>query len=428
MSILTIEYLVIVAWLFLLGSTFGSLLNVCVYRLPLDERFWPALRSLVSPPSHCPRCNTRIRPRDNIPILGWLILGGRCRDCRGTISIRYPLIEFFTGVLFALVYWFEVPGWYPRDLELSSIYHILGPGTQTFPGWFSPVAVMHCRYAFHMALIFALLVATLIDIDLRVIPDTVTLPAMALGVIVNTLLGQVFLVPLWYQSPAMMARAPLIRFPTWVGPGGIPAWTAAHPHLHGLAVSLAGIIVGGGIVWAVRIVGQWSLKREAMGFGDVVLLAMIGSFVGWQATLVVFFLAPACAILIAVGSWLIWRDREIPYGPYLSLATLLLLLFFSRLWPWTEAHIFSMGPLLAPVALIMFAGLGGLLLLTRAVQTRLGYAVDEPEFIAEWTPGDQHFYQAGERADDRQGQWPRPQWPGHPASRGSLHHNTWRGR
>lgn len=442
LNIITIEYGVVLAGWFVLGSVFGSLLNVCIYRLPREERFWQALRYLVHPPSHCPRCQNRIRWFDNIPILGWLILGGRCRDCRGTISPRYPLIELLTGTLFAVAYWLEVPDWWAPAVAQSSVFHALGPSAPGNWPWMSPVVMLHCRYVMHLVLIVALIVATFIDIDLRIIPDTVTLPAMAVGVLANWLLAQVYIVPLWYQTAAMKSAGDLFGmlfhgigppaiFPGWFALGapplGVPAWVAAHPHLHGLCMSVAGIVVGGGIIWAVRLAGEWALKREAMGFGDVVLMAMIGSFLGWQGTVIVFVLSLVTALVVTVPLWLIWRERELPYGPYLSLGALLLLLFARQIWPWFDTRIFSMGPMLIPIGMFLAFSLAGLLAGWRGVQRVLGWAPPpEPEFVEGWLSGDQLMYLAGECSDDKQGQWPRCEWPGRLAGRGQAQHHAWR--
>jgi leader peptidase (prepilin peptidase)/N-methyltransferase len=441
LNIFSIEYAVWLFCLFVLGSVIGSLLNVCIYRLPREERFWVAMRYMVYPPSHCPRCQQRIRWYDNVPIFSWLILRGRCRNCRGTISIRYPLVELLTGLLFAAAYWCEVPDLWGRVIAQSSIFYPLGPAGIPGSSWMSPLAMLHWRYAVHMVLVIALIVATFIDIDLRIIPDTVTLPAMAAGVLGNCLLGQVYIVPLWYQTPAMkwwaVQYGELLRhlvppaiIPAWFAPGpalGVPAWITAHPHLHGLCLSLAGIVVGGGIIWAVRIVGQWALKREAMGFGDVILMAMIGSFVGWQGTLIVFVLSLVGAVVIALPLWLVWRDHELPYGPYLSLGALLLLITGRWLWPWFDTRIFAMGPMLPPVALFMAAMLGAMLVVWRGVKRALGFAPAETEFYEEdWRPGDQLAYLAGECADDTQAQWPRCDWPGRLSGRGQGHVHAWR--
>jgi leader peptidase (prepilin peptidase)/N-methyltransferase len=436
-----IDYLVVLAGLFILGSVFGSLLNVAIYRIPREERFWKAMRYMVYPPSHCPRCQAPIAPRDNIPIIAWLSLRGRCRSCRGAISIRYPLVELLSGTLFALVYWFEVPHWFPTALAESSVCHPLGPTGIVGSSWMSPLMVLHWRYAVHMVLVIALVVATFIDIDLRIIPDGATLPAMAIAVAAHTILGQIYIVPLGYKTSAMSGAAILhdgvfreIGLSNWC-PGwsdylasaaGVPAWITAHPHLHGLAVSLAGMIVGGGSIWAVRIVGTWALRREAMGFGDVVLMAMIGSFIGWQGTLIIFALSLVWAIVVALPLWIIWRDHELPFGPYLALGTLVLLLAARAVWPWFDTRIFALGPMLVPMALFMVASLAGLLAVWRVARRGLGFAPLEPEFEEAWGAGDQLAYLAGECTDDRQGQWPRDDWPGRLSARGQSQHHLWR--
>src|SRR5437870_4139312 len=152
------EYLLRLVFLFALGAVIGSYLNVCIYRLPKSDAFWPALRSLYSPPSHCPGCKQPIKFYDNIPILGWLLLRGRCRRCRRRISPRYPLIELLTAVLFVLVYVVEVPWVWHGSVSSSGIWHAMGP--QIMTGGLTDSAIMHWRYAFHMVLIVALIAAT----------------------------------------------------------------------------------------------------------------------------------------------------------------------------------------------------------------------------------------------------------------------------
>jgi leader peptidase (prepilin peptidase) / N-methyltransferase len=172
------------------------------------------------------------------------------------------------------------------------------------------------RLFYHLILIALLVVATFIDYDLYIIPDSVTVPGMIVGV-------------------ALGAWSPWIR----------PEPSAASTPWEGLLVGLIGWAVGGGIVWAVRILGGWVFRREAMGFGDVTLMAMIGAFLGWQAAVLTFFLAPFFGIAHAlwklvklVGKMISRRkvsgtDRELPFGPYLSLAALTLLLTWPWLWP-----------------------------------------------------------------------------------------------
>ena len=99
----------------------------------------------------------------------------------------------------------------------------------------------------------------------------------------------------------------------------------------------------GGLIWIVRILGAATLRREAMGFGDVTLMAMIGALLGWQTGVLIFFMAPLIAIGAGLLTLILRREREIPYGPYLCLATLLTILFWADLWPWAESQIFILG-------------------------------------------------------------------------------------
>ena len=162
-------------------------------------------------------------------------------------------------------------------------------------------------------------------------------------------------------------------------------------------------MVGGGIIWAVRLIGFYVLRQEAMGFGDVVLMAAIGSFIGWQPVVIVFFLAAMLAMVSVLCGLLIHRRREIPYGPYLSLGTLLLILERRYIWPYARSY-FDLG-----------AG----------VFFMLGIPLYAPE-TAEWTSADTLHHYAGEKVDPQQGQWRRPVWPGSLSGRGQSQYETWR--
>ena len=425
-------------YLFVLGCVVGSFLNVCIHRIPQHHELTASLKGIWSPPSSCPRCRRRIRWQDNIPIIGWLRLRGRCRDCRMRISVRYPAIELLNGLLWMALYWLEVPTELGARIQDSGIYSPIGPQGNYGAAFFTPEAVVNLRFAYHLVLVEALLVATFIDWDLWIIPDGVTLPATAVGLTGALLSGCVHLVPVWFQSPTLLRDVNLVRelnpqigwlFPQWLDPllGGasVPAWCGAHPHLHGLAVSVAGFLVGGGVTWIVRIVGYAVLRREAMGFGDVVLMAMVGSFLGWQPTLAAFFVAPALACLFVVTSYLFHRQQEIPYGPYLSLGTLAILFGWQSFWPPFE-RIFNAGVLVLPMGLVMVAGMTLLLLAIQGIKRLFGITYDPDELEAVWTGADQSQYLAGERTDDQQGQWRRRRWPGVLSGRGQLHQTRWR--
>ena len=229
-------------------------------------------------------------------------------------------------------------------MEDSCVFSVLGPHAERQSWLFSPSMVCFWRWLYHMVLVESLVVASLIDFDRRIIPDGATLPAMAVG-----LLGS--LVGLRLHHPGLVSgrgdgahagrrhRQPIRSVA--LRPAGA-ALDRSHPHWHGLAVSLAGLVVGGGSVWIVRIMGQWVLKREAMGFGDVILMATIGSFLGWQPTLDRLLPgAPFCALVVVAAFWIFRRDREIPYGPYLSLATLVVILGWKHIWPADRAILFA---------------------------------------------------------------------------------------
>lgn len=424
-----------IVWVFVLGTCLGSFLNVCIYRIPRHADLWSQLKGLGSPPSTCPKCNNRIPARDNIPLLGWLKLGGRCRFCRTRISFRYPAIELFNGLLLVLLYWFEVPldfesSWqFTADIVHSCVYSPRGPQTA---GLMSDMLLMHLRFLLHLVLVESLVAATFIDLDRMEIPDATTVPAMLLAIVASGASGVMYLVPVWFQDAVQLQSLALILpealHPLLAGPGN-PAWIAEYPRLHGLAASLAGLVVGGGSVWTVRIIGHAILRREAMGFGDVILMAMIGSVIGWQPVLVVFFLAPVTALVIVVVQLILRRNREFPYGPYLSLATLLLLLGWKQIWPVAEP-IFSLGLLVPVLGVFTAIMLAVCLILVQAAKAVLGiplYPDDQP--VAEWLPADQLGYLAGENVDAWQGRWRMPaetRWGGEAAARGQQAETTWR--
>ncbi len=418
----------IIFFLFVLGCCFGSFLNVCIHRFPHRERLLDQLRSLNSHRSGCPRCAASIQWRDNIPLIGWLMLLGRCRNCKRPISKRYPLVELLTGVLFVTVYWAEIPSGRFSPVSASGIFSPDGP--QTITNLWSEEVWMHVRYALHMMMICGLIVATFIDFELRIIPDGCTVPVTVVALVTAFVFGQVYIVPVWFQDLSV-ARILRPELPAWAQNlffywDAVP-FASEHPHWHGLLTSVAGAIAGGGVVWLVRVIGYWVLRQEAMGFGDVTLMAMVGSVIGWQPVLTVFFIAPMIAVFAAIVAWLTKRDREIPYGPWLSLATLLLLLTWSGLWP-VAKRIFDMGPLVFLIGAFMTVALVLCLQLVQIVKRALGILpLPADVSVSEiWSSADHLFYYNSERPDDQTGQWSRPQWPGSRSGQGLSAGHHWR--
>jgi len=289
--------------LFAIGTIVGSFLNVCIYRLPWQK-------SLIWPGSHCPRCYHSVAAHDNVPIVGWLLLRGACRNCSGRIAVRYPLVEALVGILFFALFLVEVVG-----------------ARRPFPGEIPADSLLIWTY--HALLIALLVAATFIDYDLTIIPDQITVTGMALALLLGTL-------------------CPEIR----------PEPALAHSAASGSGVGILGLLVGVGLTECVRLAGSFALRREAMGFGDVTLMAMIGAFLGWQAAVLTFFIGPFFGLahalwklVLYVGKRLTGRqlsstDREIPFGPYLSMAAVMLILSWPRLWPnWAKAFFAEIGVL-----------------------------------------------------------------------------------
>lgn len=241
---------------FLFGAIIGSFLNVCIYRIPAGE-------SVVTPRSRCGACRTPIRPFDNIPILSYLLLRGRCRACGIGISPRYPFVEALTGVA-ALAAFFEY-----------------GPS-------------LHGLITF--AFLCALIVISVIDLDHQIIPNIISVPGIGIGFVAALLVGQ-------------------------------PSWEA----------SLAGLLLGGGLLWLVSESYYRVTGREGMGFGDVKLLAMIGAFLGWQAIPITILLASLTGTFIGVGV-MIARGSDartpIPFGPFLAAGAVCALFFGDALIHW----------------------------------------------------------------------------------------------
>lgn len=425
MTVFDLPRLFVLPFLFILGSCIGSFLNVCIHRFPSRAHLREQLRALSSHSSGCPRCSSAILWRDNIPILGWLLLAGRCRSCRRPISFRYPFVELLTGCLFVIVYQAEMPPNFWSTAADSGLFSTDGPQNLTqhlaMPTW------LHVRYLLHMAMICCLIAASFIDLELWIIPDGTTVPMMVLAVLTHTVCGQAWLVPVWFEDSSVAAMlqhlAPTSLKPFLLSWDCLP-FAIAHPHWHGFLVSITGLLAGGGIVWAVRILGEFVLKREAMGFGDVVLMAMVGSVLGWQPVVLIFFLAPAPAVGFAILSLFLRRRDEIPYGPWLSLAALLLLLTWPQLWPVAE-RIFDMGKLLLLMTIPSALFLAAALRISQLTKQLLGW-IPEPDLPDAADDGIPVIYPA-DRSDPVAGNWPRDLWPGVRSGQGLSASHRWRG-
>ncbi len=237
---------------FVTGLMVGSFLNVVVWRLPRGE-------NLAKPRSACPGCGTMIAWYDNIPVLSWLLLGARCRQCKTGIAIRYPLVELLTGALFLLAW-----------LEYSD--HV-------------PSAILVALY------LAALVAISFIDLDHRIIPDAISKPGMLLFLFAAPL-------SLLHDTATLAWTRP------WV--------SGAKPALNALLDAGLGIAVGAGVILFIRTVGSWILKKEAMGLGDVKLLGMIGAVVGPLQALYALVVGCFGGAIIGGALFLVGRARPMP--------------------------------------------------------------------------------------------------------------------
>jgi leader peptidase (prepilin peptidase) / N-methyltransferase len=263
----------------LFGVVVGSFLNVVIYRLPKGE-------SLVTPASHCPSCNSHIRWHDNIPLLSYVLLGGRCRVCKASIPIRYPFVEFLGGVCFVFLYAADIAGVFGNPSNLG-------------------VFAAHC-------VLFAVLIAiTFIDFDHRIIPNRITISGTIIALVLSMTL------------PGLMHR-----IPDWLS--GIDL------NFAGLVGSLIGAATGAGITLATAFFGRLAFRKEAMGMGDVKLMAMFGALLGWQAAVIIFFTAPFLGIIVGLPRKLLTGDSYLAYGPFLAAACaayVFLEPFYKRIFP-----------------------------------------------------------------------------------------------
>jgi leader peptidase (prepilin peptidase) / N-methyltransferase len=319
----------VVFFAFVLGTIIGSYLNVCIYRLPLEKSlFWPG--------SRCSNCFAKIRFLDNVPLIGYIRLGGRCRTCGAQFSGRYFFIELLTGVIFASLFYLEVvENWGERSTH--KIGMLMVERQVTVPTW-SLIVVWAC----HSVFVSLLLVATFTDIDHWEIPLAITIPGTILGIVCATLgpwpwpvnpadIDRLFS-PGWHRAtfggwgmgmemlplvPSGMYRWPVfLPLPDWLPPG---SWQL------GLATSLVGAAVGTLGMRLIRLIFSWGLKKEAMGLGDADLMMMIGAFLGWQALLFVLIGAVLLGLIYAIILVVRNKGYELPFGPFLAGGALLAL-------------------------------------------------------------------------------------------------------
>ncbi len=453
-------------FLFALGASAGSFLNVVVFRLPgieIPPTAGPLeaarrqIRGLSFPASHCPKCQYVLKWYDNFPVLGWIWLGGKCRQCRLPISIQYPLIEALTGLLFAGCYatfFLLGPQWgppTPATVVTLSVPNTAGlavpedqvppgmvvtdvepAGGRAPPGQVNVRAVLRAQAALQrdapilvmsLVLIFCLLAAALIDARHYFIPRSFSFIPAVVGLAVHTLYDQP-LAPLSVMAGpvgcawaigggvGLLVSLALVRFgalkrsfadelppleverdaageaePTpeewarimkltrremWrevaflalpVGLGLLCALSAAYGPGQAIWDSLAqsrpaaafcgsllGGLVGGGVIWIVRVLGSLGFGREAMGLGDADLMFGVGCCLGLGPAGLAMFPAAMVGLIFALYRWFSSSRHEMPFGPYLAVASLLMILIWNRLADFLRPSLDGLGFLLGRAA------------------------------------------------------------------------------
>jgi leader peptidase (prepilin peptidase)/N-methyltransferase len=298
---------IIAAAVFVLGLAFGSFLNVCIYRLPLGV-------SVVTPRSACPKCKAPIALYDNMPVLSWLLLGGRCRHCKAGISPRYLLIELSTGLLFLACYWYF--GWTLSTLK-------------------------YCAFSFLvLGLIFT-------DADTKLLPDKLTLPGLALGIAFSLIVPVNDLASQFLTADVNLPFSDAITFRMW-----------------SLTDSLLGAAVGASFIYGAGAIYLRWRGTEGMGFGDVKLMAMVGAFLGMKLTVLTIFAASLAGSMFGLTTvlfvWLkrtrrfarkladahaarqrawqsaqlVYRSFQMPFGVFLGSVALLACFFGNQVLRW----------------------------------------------------------------------------------------------
>lgn len=264
------------------GAVIGSFLNVVIHRLPREE-------SIVFPNSRCPACGAAIGPFDNIPLVSYAILGGRCRSCRASISARYPAVELLTAILFALVAWHD-------GLSFA--------------------------LPFDLVFVSALLALVFIDAENMILPNAITYPGLIFALLARVALPYLLGEPHFDDLPSLVS-GPLADLPLWAA---------------SLVGALIGALAGGGTLWVMGWLWEKLRGVEAMGLGDVKMMFMVGAYLGWRLTVLTIFLAVVSGSLTGIVLMLKRRERNmqmlLPFGVFLGSASIAALLIGARIVEW----------------------------------------------------------------------------------------------
>jgi leader peptidase (prepilin peptidase) / N-methyltransferase len=264
------------------GAIIGSFLNVVIHRVPREE-------SIVFPNSRCPSCGAAIAFYDNIPVLSYVVLGGRCRGCSIRISPRYPAVELLTAILFVVVTWHD-------GLSIALPFDLI----------FTTAII---------ALVF-------IDAEHMILPDVITYPGIAFAVLARIAIPFLTGTPHFDDVPSLMHG-------TF---SGLPIWAVS------LVGAVLGALIGGGSLWLMGWTWEKLRGVEAMGLGDVKMMFMVGAYLGWRLTILTIFVGVLSGSLIGIVLMARQRERDmqmlLPFGVFLGLGSIAALLFGAQIVGW----------------------------------------------------------------------------------------------
>ena len=264
------------------GALIGSFLNVVIHRVPLEE-------SVVFPNSRCASCGAAIAFYDNIPLLSYLVLGGKCRSCKQHFSIRYPAVELLTAALFVAV------------------------------AWHDGISV---RLPFDLVFVSAMLALVFIDAEHMILPNVITYPGIVFAVVARLAIPFLTRTPHFDDLPSLI-NGPFADMPIWVA---------------SLGGAVIGALVGGGSLWLMGWIWEKLRGVEAMGLGDVKMMFMVGAYLGWRLTILTIFIGVLSGSIIGVALMARQRERNmqmlLPFGIFLGIGAVAALLFGSQLVGW----------------------------------------------------------------------------------------------
>jgi leader peptidase (prepilin peptidase) / N-methyltransferase len=357
---------------FAIGAAVGSFLNVCVHRIPYERSFlWPG--------SRCGNCFQPIRWYDNLPLLSYWLLRGRCRTCGARFSVQYFLVELGTALAFTGLFYLEI---YRNILDISFLGELrqrwdIEHGTPSRAAW--------TVFVFHATLMSFLIAASLCDIEHLEIPLGITVAGTIVGLIGSACFAWPYPNTQPLPPPVTLLAAGIGAEPRPPHPGlyAWPVWYPFPPGLPrgswqlGLVTGLAGAAAGNIVLRMVRLLFKMGRGIEGLGIGDADLMMMAGSFVGWQVILVAFAAGVFPAMFVGVAQ-LVFRGKQLlPFGPSLAIGVMLALLCWPRIAPRAWLYLSD-----APTMLALSV-LAGVLLIVLAFFFRLIRGVEPPEALDE---------------------------------------------